>query len=72
MGVSYTIVLQQTSAIFLLISSGYGSMPFAYMPDYDRSGYAVVVETHCRILHTDEEQATYTYDSPLTHPLSIM
>ncbi len=38
------------------------------MPDYDRSGCAVVVESVLRILHTDERQATYTYDSPLTHP----
>ncbi len=38
------------------------------MPDYDRSGCAVVVETVLRILHTDERQATYTYDSPLAHP----
>src|SRR5258708_23987429 len=44
------------------------SRPFAYMPDYDRSGCAVVVETVLRILHTDERQATYTYDSPLAHP----
>src|SRR6266700_3310644 len=44
------------------------SRPFAYMPDYDRSGCAVVVESVLRILHTDERQATYTYDSPLTHP----
>src|SRR5260370_10721961 len=44
------------------------SRPFAYMPDDDRSGCAVVVETVLRILHTDERQATSTYDSPLAHP----
>ncbi len=42
-----------------------GSRQFAYMPGYDRSGYAVAVEMFHHTLHTCEAQAVYI---SLVHP----